>query len=249
MAEADYTGPFGPPPQVGLGVIAPYDFVLDRELWRWAPDSISLHLTRTPFVDQPVSVEMATTIGNDDDIRAATRSLVVTEAPVIAYACTSASFVHGIAGESRLRAAIRDEASTATAVTTSGALLAAVHHLGIRSLSVATPYVKELGDALVAFLGAAGVNVTGTVHLGLDHRIWTVPYATSYELIEQADHPDADAIFISCTNLPTYDLIALAEARLGKPVLTASQVTMWAALRELGVPAVGPGQTLLGNAP
>lgn len=247
MVEADYTGPSGPASQVGLGVIAPYDFVLDRELWRWTPDSVSLHLTRTPFVDRPVSLEMASTISNDADIRAATRNLVVTEAPVIAYACTSASFVHGIPGESRLRATI-SEASTARAVTTSGALLAAVHHLGIRSLSVATPYVKELGDALVAFLGTAGVNVTGTVHLGLDHRIWTVPYARSYDLIEQADHPDADAIFVSCTNLPTYDLIAPAEARLGKPILTASQVTMWAALRELGVPAVGPGQTLLGNA-
>ena len=33
--------------QVGIGVVIPYDFALDRELWRWVPAQVSLHLTRT----------------------------------------------------------------------------------------------------------------------------------------------------------------------------------------------------------
>lgn len=40
----------GPSPQRGVGVVAPFDFALDRELWRWVPDEVSLHMTRTPFV-------------------------------------------------------------------------------------------------------------------------------------------------------------------------------------------------------
>jgi maleate isomerase len=40
-------------------------------------------------------------------------------------------------------------------------------------------------------------------------------------------------VFLACTNLPTYDLIAPLERMLGKPVLTANQVTMWAVLRAL----------------
>ena len=52
-------------------------------------------------------------------------------------------------------------------------------------------------------------------------------------------------MFVSCTNLPTYDVIAPLERELGKPVLTANQVTMWAALRVAGAAAVGPGQRLL----
>ena len=56
---------------------------------------------------------------------------------------------------------------------------------------------------------------------------------------------DAEAVFISCTNLPTYDVIATLEAELGKPVLTANQVTIWSALRVIGRKAVGPGQRLL----
>ncbi|MEU5157922.1 decarboxylase, partial [Glycomyces sp. NPDC021274] len=47
----------GPQPQLGVGVVAPFDFALDRELWRWVPDDVSLHLTRTPFVPVEVSLD------------------------------------------------------------------------------------------------------------------------------------------------------------------------------------------------
>jgi maleate isomerase len=40
-------------------------------------------------------------------------------------------------------------------------------------------------------------------------------------------------------------VIAALEAELGKPVLTANQVTMWSALTIAGRKAVGPGQQLL----
>jgi maleate isomerase len=80
--------------------------------------------------------------------------------------------------------------------------------------------------------------------LGLPGGIWRVPYEGVAQLVLEADRPDAEAVFVSCTNLPTYDLIAPLEADLGKPVLTANQVTMWASLRELDQPACGAGQRL-----
>ena len=59
------------------------------------------------------------------------------------------------------------------------------------------------------------------------------------------DPADAEAIFVSCTNLATYDVIAPLEAELGKPVITANQVTMWAMLEALDRRAVGPHQWLI----
>jgi maleate isomerase len=50
---------------------------------------------------------------------------------------------------------------------------------------------------------------------------------------------------MSCTNLPTYDVIPQLEAELRIPVISANQVTMWAALRHLGTRAVGPYQRLI----
>ena len=46
-------------------------------------------------------------------------------------------------------------------------------------------------------------------------------------------------------NLPTYDVIPQLEAELRIPVISANQVTMWAALRRLGTRAVGPYQALI----
>jgi maleate isomerase len=72
-----------------------------------------------------------------------------------------------------------------------------------------------------------------------------VPYDETVRLVREADCSDAEAVFVSCTNLATYDVIAPLEAELGKPVLTANQVTMWAMLEAIGRRAVGPRQWLI----
>ena len=66
----------GPQPQRGVGVIAPFDLALDRELWRWTPESVSLYLTRTAFVPVPVSVELASLVSAEAAVHSATRDLL-----------------------------------------------------------------------------------------------------------------------------------------------------------------------------
>ena len=39
--------------------------------------------------------------------------------------------------------------------------------------------------------------------------------------------PDADGMFISCTNLRTIDVIARLEAELGVPVISSNLATCW----------------------
>jgi maleate isomerase len=234
----------GPPPQRGVGVVTPFDMALDRELWRWAPEEVSLYLTRTPQVAEPVSLELAEAVGDEAAVASATGEVLVPEPLVVAYACTSGSFVHGVEGERRLVAAMR-AAGAPAAVTTSGALLEALAALGVRRLAVATPYVESVTARLHDYLAEAGVTTVSGAHLGLEAGIWKVPYETTARLVREADSPGADAVFVSCTNLPTYELVAPLERELGKPVLTANQVTLWAALRLADAAAVGPGQRLL----
>ena len=233
-----------PMQQSGIGVVAPFDFALDRELWRWVPDDISLHITRMPYAPMPATLEMALHISDPalvaqgfDDVRAVSPM-------VMAYACTSGSFIGGVAGEAALVSAMT-EAGAPAAVTTSGALLEALRHLELGRIATATPYIAELMVGLTTFLTEAGVEVVASAGLGLISDIWRVPYEVTAGLVRETDNADAQAVFISCTNLPTYDVIATLEHELGKPVLTANQVTMWSALRVLGRKAVGPGQRLL----
>jgi maleate isomerase len=230
--------------QTGIGIVAPYDFALDRELWRWVPDDVSLYLTRMPYVPLAATVEMAMHISEPPLVARCAVDVLAVSPLVTAYACTSGSFIGGIIGEAALVAAMEDAGAPA-AVTTSGALLIALRHLGITRIAAVTPYTEDLTEGLSTFLGQAGVEVVATAGLGLTSEIWTVPYETTADLVRDTDSPDAQAVFVSCTNLPTYDVIASLEQELGKPVLTANQVTMWSALTIAGRPAVGEGQRLL----
>lgn len=230
--------------QRGIGVITPFDFALDRELWRWVPDNVSLYLTRMPFFTTPVTVEMASAVSERSVVRRATRDVLTPEPDVVAYACASGSFVHGTLGE-RLLVRTMLDAGAPDACTSSGALVEALGVLGITELAIATPYVGAVTDRLVSYLAENGVRTVARAGLGLLGNIWRVPYRTVVEIVSSVDTPQAEALFISCTNLPTYDVIEPLERALGKPVLTANQVTMWAALRSMKLRGVGGGQRLL----
>jgi maleate isomerase len=217
----------------GIGVVAPFDLALDRELWRWTPEPVSLYITRTPYLDVEVSVELAEALNDLDAIAGACRSVSVAAPAVTVYLCASGSFVSGIAGETALRTAM-EAAGARHAVTTSGALLMALAALGARRVAVATPYDAAVTERLVAFLAEAGIATTGSCHLGMGADIWRVSADTVRALARALPLDGAEAVFLSCTNLPTHDVIPSLEAELGVPVLSANLVTMWAALRCLG---------------
>jgi maleate isomerase len=230
--------------QTGIGVVAPFDFALDRELWRWAPDDVSLYMTRLPFVPVPVTVEMASALSDHATVRRATRDVLAPEPLVVAFACASGSFVHGADGERQLSQSILDAGAPA-ATTTSGGLVEALGLLDTRRIAVVTPYIDSVTERLLGFLGEHGIEVVSSIGLGLLNHIWKVGYSEVIAAVNAVDHPDAEAVFISCTNVPTYDIIAPLERMLGKPVLTANQVTICSALRTMGSQAMGAGQWLV----
>jgi maleate isomerase len=226
------------------GLIVPYDMALDAELWRWVPEGVGLLFTRTPYADLPVTLEMARAVGDLAAIQQCGRDLCSVGPDVLAYGCTSGSFVNGVEGERRIVEAMRAVGGV-DAVTTSGALLAALGRLGVGRVAAATPYDAAVTARLGVFLQESGVEVVSAAHLGLRGEIWKVPYERTVELVLEADSADAEAIVVSCTNLATYDVIAPLEAELGKPVISANQATMWATLRAIGRQAIGEGQRLL----
>jgi maleate isomerase len=218
-----------------IGIIAPFDLELDREYWQYVPDDVSVHITRTAHLAAPVGVELAEAVADEAEMERATGSLRMARPGVIAYACTSGSFTSGVAGEARLRETI-ERAGAARAVTTSGALVEALAALRIERVALGTPYTDELAERLRAFVTEAGHTPVSLVSMGLEGDIAAVQRQRVLDLAARADRPEAEALFLACTNLPTFDLIGPLEAQLGRPVLTANQVTMWAALRAIGSP-------------
>ena len=215
-----------PPRQRGIGMIVPLDFCLDRELWRWVPEDVSLHVTRLPVASRRIDIRTAKALADAIAVEQATRDLLTPGPEVVAYTCAAGSFVDGAAGDGALRRAMLAAGAPAVC-TTSGALIDELRLLGVSRLALVTPYGDGLTSRLVGFLAEHGVRTVTITRL-----------AHATERLQVHDHDDAEAVFVCCTNIPTYDLLGPLAQTLGKPVLTANEVLMHATLRALGSPAV-----------
>ncbi|MGA2940790.1 MAG: hypothetical protein ABSE50_02055, partial [Xanthobacteraceae bacterium] len=76
--------------------------------------------------------------------------------------------------------------------------------------------------------------------------IGRVPPQVLHRLAVAADRPEAQAIFVSCTQFPTLAMIQPLEALLGKPVVASNQATFWRCLELIGCtePIAGFGALL-----
>jgi maleate isomerase len=176
------------------------------------------------------------------------RALILADPAVVTYACTSGSFCGPHDNEQRIRDVMTD-AGAKLAQTTSGALLDALRVIGATSVAVGTPYRGNVTEALGAFIARAGYDVASLIHDDPAPGEAEVHMTEEgvIDLALRADRAGADVVFLSCTTLETFDLIPELEQRLAKPVLTATQVTMWAALGAVGAGVSDPTQSLLRN--
>lgn len=232
-------------PQTGVGVIASFDFTRDRELWRWVPASVTLFMSRTAPVPVSDTLGVVSALNRPGLLKRPTREVCTVGAEAVCYLCTACTFVGGLSRERALvEAMLRHGAPRA--VTTARAVVDALRAVGAARVAVAHPYETEVGDRLADFLSASAVDVVSQRGLNLPFReIPRSSTSTVAQLIRESDHPAADAVFISCTALPTYDVIAPLEAELGKPVISANQASIWAVLGAVSESAQGPSQSLL----
>ena len=226
-----------------IGLLVPSaNTVVEPEFWRMAPHGVSLHAARM----RNSSCDVEDSIRMLDHVERAADELGSANVNVIAFACTSGSFVQGADGERDLQATI-ERASGATAVTTSGAVVAALKGLGARRLAMYTPYPAELNQREVTFLRAHGLDVVHERGLGITDAvaIADVSGARLLEFVHDAPPPDeADTLFVSCTNLAPLDSIATLEREFDRPVISSNTATCWRVLQILDVkpPAQAPGR-------
>ncbi|OHU05847.1 maleate cis-trans isomerase [Mycobacterium syngnathidarum] len=158
------------------------------------------------------------------------------------WACTSGSFVFGRDGARRQADAV-SAASGVPASSTSIAFVDALRHLDIHRVSVAASYPEDVAAHFVAFLSGGGVNVVSIGSHGIitAAEVGRLEQAEVLAMVRAADHPDAEAVLVPDTAMHTMSFIDRLESAVGKPVLTANQVTVWKGLQLIGpVPAL-PG--------
>lgn len=217
-----------------IGLIYPADGTLDDEYWRLVPVGVTVHITRVALLSEDMSVESVTAEAESEEIESAAARLSVIRPDVIAYACSSGSFIGGVGFDRRIISRI-EEASGAPATTTSTAVVEALRALGVSKVAVATPYAEDINLRLRAFLEGSGIQVVGLKGLQVTRDIGMIGSESAYRLAIEAHTPGAEAVFISCTAFRTVDILEQLEQDLSKPVVTANQATMWECLRLAGV--------------
>lgn len=165
---------------------------------------------------------------------------------VVIWGCTSGSFVFGWDG-AREQADGLGKVLGLPSSSTSIAFVNAARHLGLRSVAVAATYPDDVARHFVDFLGRGGLEVTAMSSNGIvtAAEVGTLGKDAVLDIARAGDHADADAVLMPDTALHTIAWLEELEAALGKPVLTANQVTAWEGLRLAGVTPQLPGLGLL----
>ena len=206
------------------------------------PTGVTMHSARSGGYDVdaiPDSVEMRNFVRQSLDQNC--KDLTDARVDLIAYGCTSATLSDGPEFDAAFCQKLT-EMTGRPAVTTAGALVEAIQHIGALRVAFTSPYVKMLSREAVEYLTKSGIDVIKEVSFdqelsSLEQNALTPQDA--YDMALKADHTDAQAIVISCTDYRALEAVPAIEQALGKPVITSNQALMFASLKRLDVPFNG----------
>ncbi|MDH6626630.1 maleate cis-trans isomerase [Streptomyces sp. LBL] len=193
---------------------------------------VRLDLVHTDMGEDAHRVDALLEMGSAERLAAGVEELRMSGAESVVWACTSGSFVHGWEGAHEQVRALALAAGLPASSTSFG-FVHAVRELGASRVAVGATYPDDVAGLFADFLRAAGLEVTGVRGSGIitAAEVGTWGEAEVFALAREADSPDAEVLLLPDTALHTAAHLPTLEKDLGKPVLTANQVTVWEALR------------------
>jgi len=230
--------------KIGALIVAP-DTTPELEFPKFVPEGVSVHFTRMQF---PGSVDIESLEKLAYEGEEACKLLAPLKVDVVAFCCTSGSFIKGVGYDEEIANKIKEKIPGATAITTTTAVVNALQDLGVNRIGIATPYTDDLNKVAKTFFEKMGFKVLNLEGLNIldDLEIGRQPPQVAYELAKKTDTPEIEGIFISCTNLRTAEILEKLELELHKPVISSNQATIWYALQKANVqkPVYGFGSLL-----
>jgi maleate isomerase len=219
--------------KIGL-LISARNQVLELDFNRHRPAGISVHTARMKKDQNLVNVD--TMINMLDYAEGAVQLLAQAQVDIVVLGCTAASFVRGPAQDLKISESLQ-KVSGIKSITTSTAVIEALKTMGIKKLSIMTPYIDELNEKENAFFQGNGFEIMALHGMNVEQSM-RYPQITPEEIYHfgiEHYYPGSDALFISCTNIRALEAIPYLEMHLGKPVITSNQASIWAALRQIGI--------------
>ncbi len=224
-------------------LVPPGNPTVEAEMMALAPEGVSLHFHRmavgggVPGALDNQDERIRTMIGSLD---ASVALLSMVKPDIIVIAHTATSYYLGRAREAEILARLA-AASGTRIVTAFGSVVAALERLGVHRVALGAPYSPETTAQGHARLEAHGFAVVRSDNLKGVTNIYDETAERAYGLARRVDRPEAEAVFLSGTGMPTLPVLDLLEADLMKPAISSASAMMWHALRSCGVNQPIPG--------
>ena len=217
--------------RIGLIVLST-DHVFERDFARMCPAEVAMHATRIAY-DNPTTPE---NLRRMQPRLAQAAALILPDEPLdaICYGCTSASMV---LGDHKVISTVHEGKPGVPVTNPALAARLGLGAVGARRISVLTPYLPQTSVEVARYFSDHGFEVLNLDYFGLDddRKMARVKPSMIIAAAERAAAPHADALFISCTAVRSAEVAGEIEARIGRPVLTSNQTSVWLTLRRAGV--------------
>lgn len=211
-----------------IGILTPaFDPVPESEAWAMAPKGVSIHTARVRYQRGDPRL-----FADPSRVDPAVESLAAVTPASIMYAFTSSSYVLGSAGDAALRTRLERVASGIPVILAAEAASAALRAIKARRVAIIHPpwFSEETNNKARAYFQDQGFAVVSCARLLPLRDFQEVPPSEVHRWAATTVPKDADAVLIAGNGLRAVGVIDALEATLGKPVLTANQVTFWRAL-------------------
>lgn len=159
----------------------------------------------------------------------------------IAYGCTSASVM---IGPEAVEQQIQSAHPGVPVTNPISAVVAALRALGRRRIGLVTPYTAEVVGPMRDFLAQAGIETVAEVSFGEsdDRKVARISQRSTLAAMQEVGRAKGvEAVFSSCTNLGSFEVLDVAEDDLALPVISSNLALIWHLLKRAGITATGWG--------
>jgi maleate isomerase len=226
-------------PALGL-IVLQADETLEGDMRAMMPLETALYVSRVPSGDAVTP-----------DTLAAMAAHLTGAAGLLPHAARFASIGYGCTsgaaeiGSDRVAGLIRAGTDSPHVTNPLSALIAACQHLGVTRLALLSPYVAQVSAKLRDALARDGIEtpVFGSFDEAEEAKVVRIDAASIVAAaVDLASQGGAEAIFLSCTNLRTLNVIDEIEGKMGLPCLSSNQVLAWHMAQAAGITARIPGR-------
>jgi maleate isomerase len=225
-----------------IGVLTPAaDVGPESELQAMAPAGVVVHAARVPFgamapggsMDPTIAQAPVRAFAEQPALDEAAEMLAQAPIHVVAFGFTSSAYVLGPAGEAAMIERLATRTRGIPVVAPCAAAIEALGVLGVRRVAVVDPpwFDEEMDRLGARHYEEAGFEVVMAASCGLPSDQAAITPRGLLGWLAVAVPDEAEAVVVGGNGFRAVGAIRAAEERLGRPVLSANQVLLWAALR------------------